>query len=606
MKKSLYTILIALLIFAASCASCSPKPPKSTNAPNPPFEGETPQEAYQFPGETGTYGGQLVMASPDDMQKFNIVTADDVPSTFVLWYHVFRCLVDYRNGANPPDYDPGVCTKYEASPDAKEWTFYIRKGVRWSDGQPFTADDVLFTYEVIKDERVQTPIRDIFTEGKDASGKATYPELQKIDDHTVRFKLTKSNGAFLDSIFNLWLIPKHKWEQAWREGKFNDAMKISDDPKDVVGLGPFRIKEYTSGQRVVLERNPYFWKVDKQGQRLPYLDRIIFVIAKDFNALTAKFQAGEIDVMDRVRAAEFTLVQKMESPEVKVEDIGISLNPNWITLNQNTGTNPKTGKPYVEAWKLKLYRNQKFRQALSFAIDREGLANTVFAGRAVPIYSIITPGDKTWYSDDIMKYPYNKDLAKQLLAELGLKDTNGDGFLEDGEGHTVGINITTNASNSQRVSTAAFIVKNFQDVGIKAISNPSDMKVIREALSSTFMFDAIVLGWSTGVPPGPPNVKNTLLSSAQNHSFFPLQKSPSTEWEARIDELIEKIDETADQTERKRLFAEAQRIWSEQMAEINTVAEKVGIAYKNKFGNVLPSPLDPKFSWNSEELYIKK
>jgi peptide/nickel transport system substrate-binding protein len=310
--------------------------------------------------------------------------------------------------------------------------------------------------------------------------------------------------------------------------------------------------------------------------------------------------------MDRIRAEEFSLIKRQEGPDVKVEDIGVALDAYWLTLNQNTGINPKTGKPFVEVWKQKLYRNQKFRQAVSYAIDREGLANTVFAGRAVPLYSFVTPGDKLWYSDDIMKYPLNKELARQLLAEIGLKDSNGDGLLEDAEGHTVEIVIHPNAGNSQRESSAAFIAKNLQDIGIKASSNPVNANLISDMLLTTHNFDAILFGWQSGVPPGPPNVKNLLLSSGESHTFFPSQKTPSTEWEARIDQLVKQIDETADFAERKRLYAEAQKIWSEQMAEINLVAERAGIAYKSRFGNISPSTLPPRVTWNSEEIYIKK
>jgi peptide/nickel transport system substrate-binding protein len=603
MKKFILFFLITILIIASSCKS---RIPKQTGNPDPPFQGVVPQDAYKFNGEPGIYGGQLVMAQADEPKRFNVITASEVTSVAVLYYHLFRCLIDYKNGGETPDYDVGLCTRWEATPDAKQWTFYIRKGVQWSDGAPFNADDVLFTYEVMKDERVNNSLRDIFNEGKDANDKPLYPDLQKLDDHTVRFTLHQSNGAFLDSILNLYLIPKHKWEQSWRDGKFNEAMGVTEDPNNVVGLGPFRLKEFTSGQRVVLERNPYFWKVDKNGQRLPYLDRIIFVIAKDFNTVTAKFDAGEIDLMDRIRAEEFSLVKRKEGPDVKVEDIGVSQDSYWLTLNQNAGVNPKTGKPFVEIWKQKLYRNQKFRQAVSYAIDREGLANTVFASRAVPLYSLVTPGDTVWFSDNIMKYPYNKDLARQLLAEIGLKDTNGDGLLEDTEGHTVEIVINPNAGNSQREGSAAFIVKNLQDVGIKASANSLNMNLIVEMLNSTYNFDAILLGWQSGVPPGPPNVKNVLLSSGDSHTLFPRQKTPSTEWEAKVDQLVKQIDETLDLAERKKLFAEIQRIWSEQMAEIYLVSERAGIAYKSKFGNISPSTLPPRVTWNSEEIYIKK
>jgi peptide/nickel transport system substrate-binding protein len=603
MKKSILIFLIATLI---ALASCGPRTAKDSGVPDPPFQEAPPQEAYRFQGEPGIYGGQLVMAQPNDPKRFNVITASETTSLAVLYYHLFRCLIDYRNGGDNPDYDSGVCTKWEATPDAKQWTFYIRKGVRWSDGEPFNADDVLFTYNVIKDDKVNNSIRDVMTEGTDANHQPLYPDLQKIDDYTVRFTLHQPNGAFLDNVLNLYLIPRHKWESVWREGKFNEVMGVNEAPGNIVGLGPFRIKEYTAGQRLVLERNPFFWKVDQKGQRLPYLDRLIFVFTKDFDTITAKFQAGEIDLMDRVRAEEFSLVKEMEGANVKVEDIGVSLDAYWMTLNQNTGVNPQTGKPFVEPWKLKLYRNQKFRQAISYAIDREGLANTVFAGRAVPLYSFVTPGDKGWYSDDIMKYPHDKSLARQMLADMGLKDINGDGFLEDAEGHTVTITLHPNAGNSQRERTAAFIVKNLQDVGIKASAEALNANLIIEMLTSSYNFDAILYGWQSGVPPGPPNVKNVLLSSAETHTFFPKQKTPATEWEARIDQLVKQIDETLDVQERKKMYAEIQRIWSEQMAEINLVSERAAIAYKNKFGNISPSTLPPRVTWNCEEIYIKK
>jgi peptide/nickel transport system substrate-binding protein len=603
MKKPLLVCILVLLTTAVSCSQGQRQ--RASGTPNPPFEGNPPQEPYVFQGEVGKYGGQIVLALPDDMKTFNIIRATETASADVLWVHVFRCLVDYRNGGDPPDYDAGLCTKWETSADAKEWTFHLRKGVRWSDGQPFTADDVVFTYDIVTDPNVDTPIRSFFSEGKGEDGKDLYPKVEKLDEHTVRFNLNRPNGGFLDAIFNLFLIPKHKWEQVWQAGNFKSAMTVGDDPASIVGLGPFRIKEYVTGQRVVLERNPHYWKVDSAGNRLPYLDRIVFVIAKDFNTVQSKFEAGDLDAMNRVRATDYSLVKRMESPEVKIEEVGISYDTNWIILNQNAGTNPKTGKPYVAPWKQRLFRNQKFRQAVSFAIDREGLGNTVYAGRGVPIYSLVSPGDKYWYSDDIMKYPYDQARARQLLADVGLKDANQDGLLEDSEGHTVEIRIACNASNSQRVDTATLIAKNLRDVGIKANPAPVSIAIIGTMLEDTFDFDAIVLGWQINPPPGPGSSTNILLSSALNHASYPLQKTPSTPWEARIDELVYKITATGDAVERRQLYAEIQKIWSEQLPEINLVAQREAVAYKNKFGNVRPAPLQPRMTWNVDEIYVK-
>jgi peptide/nickel transport system substrate-binding protein len=365
------------------------------------------------------------------------------------------------------------------------------------------------------------------------------------------------------------------------------------------------VKERVAGQRIVLERNPHFWKVDKAGQRLPYLDRLVFIIVNDFNTIQAKFAAGEIDVMPRVRAEDYAHTKRLESPEIKVDEIGVSLDSSWLAFNQNTGANSATGRPFVEPWKLRLFGNQRFRQAISYAIDREGLAKTVYAGRAVPIYSFVTPGDRYWYSDDIMRYPHDPARAKTILAELGLRDGDGDSFVES-EGKTVEIFIKTNSNSNQRIQSALFVSANLEEIGIKAIVDPVPFNTLLNTMGTTFNFDAIMSGWQTGVPPGPTNSKNILLSSGLQHVWFPQQKKPSTEWEAHIDKLVHLINSSIGAAERKRLYSEIQRIWSEQLPVIFLIAQREAVAYKNRFGNLRPSVLPPRITWNSEEIYVKR
>lgn len=605
MNRRVAPVALALLLGLAACAR--PEPAGVAGQPNPPFEGDPPEEAYVYKGEPGSYGGTLTLATANDMRTFNVITAAESASNDILWGHVFRCLIDYRNGDDPPGYDPGLCTGWESSPDAKEWTFHLRRGVHWSDGKPFTADDVLFTYDVIRDTRVESPIRDVFIEGTQENGDAIYPELERLDDHTVRFKLHKPNTVFLDHVYNLWLVPKHKWEQQWLAGRFNEAMKLGDNPADVVSLGSFRIKEYVSGQRVVLERNPYFWKVDKTGRRMPYLDRVVFVILKDQTTIPLRFEAGELDILTpRVRAEDYVRVKKLESSEITVADIGVSMNTTWLAFNQNTGVNPNTGKAFVQSWKQRLFRNREFRQAISYAIDRQGLANTVFSGRGAPMYSFVSPGDKYWHSEEVMTYPFDAARAREMLDRIGLKDRNGDSFLEDADGHTIEITIITNSENSQRVQTAAFAAQNLKDIGIKAVSSPVAFALLTNMIQSSFDFDALVLGWRAGVPAGPANYKSILLSSSLQHVCFPKQPSPSTPAEARVDQLLHEIEALPAEADRRRMFAEIQRIWSEELPQIDLVAEQDAIAYKSRLGNVHPSPLPPRATWNIDEIYFKR
>ena len=180
MRNIVVAVVMTAMIVATGCGGGAPS--VASGAPNPPFEGDPPQDAYKYNGETGSYGGTLVLSVQDDPKTFNIIRATDAPTADVVWYNVFRCPVDYRNGDERPDFDPGLCTKWDVSKDATDWTFHLRRGVRWSDGEPFSADDVVFTYNVILDKNVDTAARDVFVEGTDESGAAMYPEIEKLDD----------------------------------------------------------------------------------------------------------------------------------------------------------------------------------------------------------------------------------------------------------------------------------------------------------------------------------------------------------------------------------------------------------------------------------------
>src|ERR1051325_5439402 len=182
MRKAFICAALSALMALAACKPSGVGGPSGT--PNPPFAGDPPQDAYVFQGEPGVYGGQLVLDLKNDPASFNIITIIDENSAYLLYYHVFRWLIDFRNGGDPPDFDSGLCTKWESSPDLKQWTFYLRRGVRWSDGEPFSADDVMFAWEATT--KGDTSLRDVFKEGADADGKPIFSALETLDDQTVR------------------------------------------------------------------------------------------------------------------------------------------------------------------------------------------------------------------------------------------------------------------------------------------------------------------------------------------------------------------------------------------------------------------------------------
>ncbi len=565
--------------------------------PNPPFAGEIPEDAFVFEG-TGEYGGTLVLAAEGNPKSFNPHLANETSTTEITSGPLFTSLVGYNY--RTLESEPALAKSWEISPDNLSYTFHLRRGVRWSDGAPFNADDVVFNYQVVTDPKILTSTKDLFRQSD-----GTFPKLTKIDDYTVRFDLSEVNVLFVDSVGSLYILPRHKLEKAYRAGKFMQSYLLDVDPADIVTTGPYRLKSFANEQRVVLERNPYYWKVDKEGKRLPYIDRVIFVVVPDFDTSFLKFRNREVHMRKSVRPEEVDLLMReQERGNFTLYDLGPALSVNNLVFNQHTGVSTKTGKPYLDPIKQKWFRNIKFRQAVSYAIDRESLVQTVFAGRATPIYQITSPGNKRWFNPNTKKYPYDPEKAKALLAEEGFLDRDGDGILEDSEGNRVEFRLETNSENSTRVQMATFIRENLQKIGMKVNLRPVPFNQLVAALQDSHDWEAIILGWASGVPPDPAMSKNILLSSGRSHQWFPMQEKPSTEWEARIDALIRKNTQTLDFAERKKTYDEIQAIWAEVLPEIELVATNHFSAVRNCFGNLYPSVLRPHTYWNIEELYF--
>src|SRR5262249_40349064 len=287
------------------------------------------------------------------------------------------------------------------SADGLDWSFKLRRGVNWSDGEPFGIDDVMFNLELVFDPKTASPSRGLFVQSD-----GSLPKYEPEGEDTIRFRLLGPNAECLIAVGGIYLIPKHKWEDVYRRQAFGQALSTGSDPAQMVGLGPYRIVSFAPDQRLVLERNPFFWKVDRNGHRLPFIDRVVFEILPDLNAMVLKFSSSQMDMLYVVPPESVeSLKRGEENGDYKVYDLGGSFNTTYLLFNQDTG-HGKNGAPFVDPAKLKWFRSPKFRQAISSAIDREGLIRTALDGRGVPIYSFVSPANRVWYSDEIEKYPY--------------------------------------------------------------------------------------------------------------------------------------------------------------------------------------------------------
>ena len=571
--------------------------------------GVSSEAAYPLPDppvvvncDPGTRGGKLVIAQFGDPKTFNFIKQSDMASLGIIRF-MFWGLLNYDEVDQ--EVKPGLAESWTNSPDGKTWTFRLRKNLRWSDGAPLTADDVVFTWnDLIYNPKIENSIRDPFIiDGK----KFT---VTKLDDLTIQVVTPEVYPPFLAEFgsVNVLIMPKHILEQSVTNGTFDSAYGVNWN-QEFVGCGPYRLKEYKAGQYTILERNPYFLEVDKNGTRLPYFDNLIFPIVPDMNTLSLRFLSGESDLNDYIYPYEYDTYKAASEKEKSFTllEPGIGLEKSFFWFNQNTGVNPKTGKPYVDPVKLSWFRNTKFRQAVSYAIDRENIINSVFSGRGTPAYGFESPGNKKWYNPNTRQFPHDPVKALKLLKEIGIEKRGGNDFLTDSNGNKIEFVFSTNSGNDARGKMAVLIAADLKKLGMNVIYQPIEFNTLLTKIDDTFDYECILLGLAPGTVNDPMDGMNVLKSSGNDHQWFPREKTPSSPWEARIDELMDAQARTLDFDQRKKYYDEVQEILGEQQPMIYTVIPTMYAAIRSDVGNVRATPLSYfRASWNAEELYFKQ
>ncbi len=283
-KGSAQALILALLIAVMSAAQSAPSPQPVTAA----------EEAMVTSGEVGRYGGRLVVAERTEPKTLNPVVSVDSTSREVIGRMTADLIHINRQSLKT---EPAVARSWTASRDGRSYTLKLRRGLRFSDGHPLDADDVVFAFRAYLDKKVNSPQRDLLMVG----GKPI--AVTKLDAETVRFDLAGPYAAAERLFDGLAILPSHLLERTYQEGKLGEAWGLSTAPTLIAGLGPFRLKEYVPGQRLVLERNPYYWKLDRKGGRLPYLDEITFLFVASEDAQAMRFENGETDMVSRLSSS---------------------------------------------------------------------------------------------------------------------------------------------------------------------------------------------------------------------------------------------------------------------------------------------------------------
>lgn len=529
-------------------------------------------------------GPVLVTATLGDPKTFNPVTANET-SSGEIFGPIFEGLIDI----NPRtlEFEPRLAELWEFDGSGTVWTFTLRRGVRWNDGAPFTAEDVKFTFDVIYG--VPNSMRDILTvDGQEI-------DVRVVDAYTIEFRLPFPFAPLLSSLPAI--LPKHVLGKSFANGTFASMWGVNTPPSRIVGTGAYKLVRYVPAQYARYVRNPYYWMKDDEGRQLPYLTERLTLIVKDKNIEYMKFLNGEIDIYGlresdkyflEARQASFadgSVVNEIDKRtragktlDISIQNLGLSTGMEFVVFNRNPRTMAKNPK---FAW----FTDREFLRALAHSIDDEGIIRNLMYGLGEPATSIISPEVRTYYKE-LPDYGYDLAKARGILEAAGYVDRNGDGIREDRQGNPLAFTLFTNANNSYRVQLATILQNDWKKLGIKVNFKPIDFNTLVRKLVETFDWDVILIGLTGGLEPH--NGANVWKSSGMLHMWNPKQESPGTEWEAEIDRLMDEGARELDVSRRREIYGRVQEILYTELPFIMLPRQYAFTAYKNDVKNYRP------------------
>jgi peptide/nickel transport system substrate-binding protein len=541
--------------------------------------------------EVGHYGGVLTVGQRSEPKTLNPATAADAPSREVIG-RLTADLIHINRASQLTE--PALAKSWTVSKDGRVFTVNLRHGLRFSDGQPFDADDVVFSFEVYLDEKLHSPQRDLLVVG----GKPI--TVQKVNQYTVRFTLAEPYAAAERIFDSLAMMPRHLLEKSYREGKFAQAWTLNTPPAEIAGLGPFRLKEYVPGQKIVLERNPYFWKADRNKNRLPYLDELVFLFVGNEDAQVLRFQAGDTDIISRLSAENYSVLSKDAANRgIELFDLGPSLEYNFLVFNLNDLASKNLAEISAkQSW----FKDLRFRQAVSSAIDRDGIVKLVYAGRGAALWGNVSPSNRLWVDQALPHPARSVDHARDLLKSAGFS-WKGDNQLVDPQERPVEFSIITSTSNAQRTKMATIIQDDLSKLGMNVHIVPLEFRAVIDRVFQTYDYEASIMALGGGDADPNPEM-NVWLSSGGTHLWHLGETKPATEWEAQIDQLMQNQMVQLNYKERKKLYDQVQEIIAANTPYVFLATPNILVGAKKSLANFKPAILEPTTLWNVEQLYF--
>ncbi|MDQ1284959.1 MAG: peptide/nickel transport system substrate-binding protein [Thermodesulfobacteriota bacterium] len=545
-NKNLFVIIMIILGFLAGC---SDKPSQTINpAESTETKGPTPVPAAE---SKPAYGDMIIIGSIGDASVLLPVLASDSASGDINGL-IYNGLVRYDRDINLIG---ELAEKWEISEDKLTIRFFLKKDVKWHDGKPFTSKDVEYTYKVYVDPKTPTAYSTDFLRVK---------EFRVLDDYTLEVVYEKPYAPALGS-WGQGMLPRHLLE----------GVDITESPlkRNPVGTGPYRFKDWTTGEKIILDSfHEYF-----DGR--PYIDRVMTRIIPDLATMFLELKALSLDQMG------LTPLQYVRQTDTK-----------WFKDNFNKYKYLGFGYSYLgynlQDWKFK---DQRVRQALTTAINRESIVQGVLLGLGTVTNTPYKP-DSFWYNQNVTKFPYDPDKAKEMLAEAGWKDTDGDGIL-DKDGKPFEFTIITNHGNDIRKNAATIIQRDLKKVGIEVKIRVIEWAAFLKNFINKRNFEACLLGWGIGVDPNQIDIWNSKKTGENELNFINFQNP-------EVDRLLDLGASTYDKEERKKYYDKFQEIIAEEQPYTFLFVQYSLPTINSRFHGIEPAPIG--IGYNFVKWYVPK
>jgi peptide/nickel transport system substrate-binding protein len=539
-------------------------------------------------------GGTLVVGTVDLASTYNPFTAR-VLSTVGIIDLFLPSLVSFNNASLT--YECYLCLSYEFSEDGTTITYSLRENVKWSDGQSITAEDVMLSIALHSDPQVNSRIVSAFNLGGEPI------RWEQVDERTIRQILPQIDAAALD-LAHFPIVPAHIFGPLYEAGgaeAVQEFWNTNTPPSELVSGGPFKVVEYRINEEIVLERNPNYFVEDEFGNQLPYLDRLIVRGAADSNALLAGFLAGELDLFVPELIDEVLSIQDA----IQTGRLDVKLIPDAAYTGVTSTLHPNFQNP--DPFKTELFRDVRFRRAISHLVDRESIIELALGGLGIPNYGPFSPGNTRFFNPDAFvegetQFSFNPQAAADLLAELGFIQRNAAGLLIDDEGRTIAFTILGNASEPVQRAAGQIIAEDMREAGLDVtvaiVDNTSVIAPARRNFNEDGSRNFDWMFTNFGGVADPPTRRNLysldgssrLWNLARPGEMRPERLEPFEEELAR---LADAALATLNEEERFAIYTEFQRVAAANLPLVYLYAQSLNFAYSSKLGNTQDQLEDP-------------